>query len=86
MPDFVNSAQVAAMLGLALGTFRAKRRELARLGFPPPIPWNSRLWRRDAVQAFVDAGGLAPTPDGKVTVLPAARQAAARRIAERVQA
>ena len=85
MRDFVNSAEVAEMLGLALSTFRSKKRQLQRLGFPDPIPWNSRLWRREAVEAFIATGGAQRLEGGNVTVHPAARQAAARRIAERVQ-
>lgn len=86
MPDFVNSLQVAQLLGLSIHTFRAKRRQLATLGFPPPLPWNSRLWRRGPVEAFALAGGLLPPEGGKVAIHPAAKAAAARRIAERAGA
>lgn len=85
MSNFVNSAQAAEMLGLALNTFRAKKHELRRLGFPDTIPWNARLYRREEVEAFVATGGAQRLDDGNVTVHPAARAAAARRIAGRVQ-
>lgn len=89
---FVTSAQAAALVGLARTSFYRKRAELRALGFPEPLPWNPRLYLRSAVESWVETCGAgfavepdAPPAGANVVVHPRAKQAAARRIAERAK-
>jgi predicted DNA-binding transcriptional regulator AlpA len=60
-PDFIDTAAVAALLGLPPSGFLARRAELiADHGFPQPMPYarNPLRWRRDMVLAWLQEQGL----------------------------
>lgn len=61
---FIQKDAVAQLLGLADGAgFLRARERLEAEGFPPPMPTSLRplIWRRDAVEAWVQAQGLPAT-------------------------
>lgn len=87
--DIIDAKEVSAMLGLAVETFHRKKDDLKKLGFPGPLPFNSRRYSKRAVARWMEIfhDGAAPEllPDGVVALHPAARAAAARRIADRAR-
>lgn len=82
---FVNTDQVAFMVGLTTTAFRAKREAMIEdMGFPEPLPHALRpmLWRRDQVECWLTAQGRPrdqpppPRPQGpNVVLLEEARRA-----------
>lgn len=59
--SFITAAQVAQLLELANAqSFLRQRDDLEICGFPLPCRWSSRplKWRRDVVQAWIEAQGL----------------------------
>lgn len=61
LPTFIDTDQVAAMLGRSPAVFLAQRRELEdNHRFPLPVPhWKRPLkWRADAVEFWISGQGL----------------------------
>ena len=87
MKTFINSDEVAGLLGLTDGSAFLRRRDRLEAEdlFPLPMPQSRRpmLWKADEVQAWIDIRGLptirAPGIDpalvasGKVSLLHLAR-------------
>ena len=80
-PTFITAAAAARILDMDP---RAFARNLARLtdeaGFPPPLPWDARRWRRADVEAW--AAGVYVAPElGRRERACAARKAVMRHMA-----
>lgn len=73
LPLFLNSTQVAQMIGYrAASAFLHNRERLERdTMFPQPLPTTTHRafrWRRDEVQAWLDRQGLPRAPVGSANV------------------
>lgn len=51
-------AEVAAALGIDEATFRARREELEREGFPKRLPVLRARWSAEAVRAWIALAGV----------------------------
>ena len=90
----ISAAEAAALIGLSVGQFYRRRGGLRKIGFPAPLPWNSRLYAREAIErwwrAALQSGVFHAPVDlaaaDNVVVLPIARKIATERLRARGEA